>query len=160
MAPASRRVASYLHGRWKSFDDHRPENRNARKGLSVTVTSIQIIEKDGQPAFAVVPIEIWERVRGLVEDLEDVAAFDTALSAHDEFTIPFAVVKAEFAEGVHAVRAWREHRRLTQDQLAQRAGISKAYLSQIEGGKRAGSTATMRKLAAALQVPVRVLLER
>lgn len=126
----------------------------------MTVTGIQIIEKDGQPAFAVVPIEVWERIRGLVEDLDDVAAFDAALSADDEFRIPFAVVKAEFAEGAHPVRAWREHRRLTQDQLAQRAGISKAYLSQIEGGKRAGSTATMRKLAAALQVPVGVLLGR
>jgi len=47
------------------------------------MTSIQIIEKDGQPAFAVVPIEIWERVRGLVEDLEDVAAFDAAMAADD-----------------------------------------------------------------------------
>lgn len=124
------------------------------------MTSIQIIEKDGQPAFAVVPSEIWERVRGLVEDLEDVAASDAAMAAGDGFRIPFAVVKAEFEEGLHPVRAWREHRRLTQDRLAQRAGISKAYLSQIEGGKRAGSTATLRKLAGALQVPVGVLLER
>ncbi|TXL66076.1 helix-turn-helix domain-containing protein [Zeimonas arvi] len=124
------------------------------------MTSIQIIEKDGQPAFAVVPIEIWERVRVLVEDLDDVATFDAALSAHDEFRIPFAVVKAEFEEGLHPVRASREHRRLTQDRLAQRARISKAYLSQIEGGKRAGSTATLRKLAGALQVPAGVLLER
>lgn len=124
------------------------------------MTSIQIIEKDGQPAFAIDPIEIWERVRGLVEDLEDVAAFDAAMAADDGFRIPFAVVKAEFEEGLHPVRAWREHRRLTQDRLAQRAGISKAYLSQIEGGKRAGSTATLRKLAGALQVPVVVLLER
>ena len=124
------------------------------------MTSIQIIEKDGQPAFAVVPSEIWERVRGLVEDLGDVAAFDAAMAAGDGFRIPFAVVKAEFEEGLHPVRAWREHRRLTQDRLAQRAGISKAYLSQIEGGKRAGSTATLRKLAGALQVPVGVLLER
>lgn len=126
----------------------------------IAVTNIPIIEQEGRPAFAVVPIEIWERARGLVEDLEDVAAFDSSMSADDGFRIPFAVVKAEFEKGVHPVRAWREHLRLTQDQLAQQAGISKAYLSQIEGNKRAGSTATMRKLAAALQVPVGVLLER
>jgi len=122
------------------------------------MTKIQILEKDGRPAFAVVPIEIWERVRGLIEDAEDAAAFDSAIAADDGFRIPMSVVKAEFERGMHPVRAWREHRRLQQDQLAQRAGISKAYLSQIESGKRTGSTATMRKLAAALGVPVAVLL--
>ncbi len=122
------------------------------------MTKVQILEKDGRPAFAVVPIEIWERVRELIEDAEDVAAFDTAIAADDGFRIPLAVVKAEIERGMRPVRAWREHRHLSQDRLAQQAGISKAYLSQIESGKRHGSTATMRKLAEALGVPVGVLL--
>lgn len=32
------------------------------------------------------------------------------------------------------IRAWREYRGLTQDQLAERLGISKAQLSRIENG--------------------------
>ncbi len=123
------------------------------------MTRVQILEKDGRPAFAVVPIEIWERVRRLIEDVEDAAAFDAAIAADDGFRIPLSVVKAEFEQGMHAVRAWREHRRLSQAQLARRAGLSKAYLSQIENGKRHGSTATMRRLADALGVPVGVLIE-
>lgn len=123
------------------------------------MTRVQILEKDGRPAFAVVPIEVWERVRELIEDAEDAAAFDAAVAADNGFRIPLSVVKAEFAQQMHPVRAWREHRRLSQDRLARRAGLSKAYLSQIESGKRRGSTATMRKLADALDVPVGVLLE-
>lgn len=122
------------------------------------MTKVQILEKDGRPAFAVVPIEIWERVRELIEDAADAAAFDAAIAADDGFRIPLAVVKAEFEQNLHPVRAWREHRRLSQVRLARQAGISKAYLSQIESGKRHGSTTTMRKLAEALSVPVGVLV--
>lgn len=34
------------------------------------------------------------------------------------------------------IRVWRERRRLTVSALADQAGISQAYLSQIESGKR------------------------
>lgn len=36
----------------------------------------------------------------------------------------------------HFIRAWREHRGLTQEQFAERIGINRAYLSKIETGKR------------------------
>jgi len=36
----------------------------------------------------------------------------------------------------HFLREWRKHRGLTQDQLAERIGINRAYLSKIESGKR------------------------
>lgn len=34
------------------------------------------------------------------------------------------------------LRAWRKHRGYTQDQLAERTGISKGYISQLEIGTR------------------------
>jgi transcriptional regulator with XRE-family HTH domain len=46
---------------------------------------------------------------------------------------------------------------MTQDALATAAGVSKPFVSQIEGGKREGSTATLRKLAAALGVSLDAL---
>src|SRR3546814_3871263 len=52
-------------------------------------------------------------------------------------------------DGENPVRVWREHRGLTVKALAERAGISAAYLSQIEGGQRDGSLDTMRKIAEA-----------
>lgn len=36
----------------------------------------------------------------------------------------------------HFIREWRKYRELTQDQLAERIGINRAYLSKIESGKR------------------------
>ena len=117
---------------------------------------IQIIEHDGKPAFAVVPIDLWERVRENLDDADAVAAYDRAVAQDDGFTIPAAVIRAEL-DGGHPVRAWREHRGLTLQALADAAGVSKPYVSQIEGGKRAGTAATLRKLAKVLLVPLDAL---
>lgn len=122
------------------------------------MTEVQFIEQDGHRAFAVVPIELWDRVKGLLEDLEDEALFEHAKANDDGRRIPAAVLDAELA-GDHPVRAWRNHRRMTQDALAARAGISKPYLSQIETRQRMGTTDAMSKLASVLDVPVDDLIE-
>ena len=43
---------------------------------------------------------------------------------------------------------------MTQQELAAEAGINTAYLSQIETGRRSGSTKTMAALARVLNVSV------
>lgn len=88
---------------------------------------------------------------------EDAAAYQQAVAQDDGARIPLAVMKAEL-EGTHPVRAWREHRGLILQALADAAKLSKPFVSQIEGRKRAGTTATLRKLAAALGLPLAVLL--
>lgn len=121
------------------------------------MTRIQVIERDGAPAFVVLPIELWERVRGLVEDAEDAAALEQAVRDDDGARVPLAVVKAEM-EGAHPVRAWRGYRGLSQEALAAAAGVSKPFISQIEGRKRSGTAATLKKLAKALNVQMEALL--
>ena len=54
--------------------------------------------------------------------------------------------------GDSPVRVWRLHRGLSGQVLAMRAGVSTAYLSQIERRRRPGAFATMAKLAQALGV--------
>lgn len=54
---------------------------------------------------------------------------------------------------------WRRHRRLTQQQLAERAGLPRPNLCAIEQGHREVSLTTLRALALALQVPAGVLVE-
>ena len=120
------------------------------------MSEVQVIEKDGKPAFYVLPAALWERVREAVEDAEDVAAFDRAVASDDGVRFPAAVVHAEGA-GSHPVRAWREHRAMTLQALADAAGVSRPYVSQIESGRRIGTAATLKKLAAALGVPMDVL---
>ncbi len=44
------------------------------------------------------------------------------------------------ADGENPIRVWREYRGMTQAHLAKVAEISVPYLSQLESGKRKGST--------------------
>lgn len=122
------------------------------------MTKVQFIERDGHREFAIVPIELWHRLASLAEDLEDEVTYDEAKAADDGVRIPAAVLDAELA-GAHPVRAWREYRKLTQDGLAAAAGISKPFLSQIENGKRSGTTKVLSALAKALDVSVALLAE-
>lgn len=51
-----------------------------------------------------------------------------------------------------SVRIWRERKGMTQEQLAQKVGLSKSFLSEIENGKKTGSIKTLRAIAAALEI--------
>ncbi len=118
---------------------------------------VQFIEADGRRAFAVVPIELWDKLSAFAEDLDDEALYLDAKAVDDGTRIPGEVAFA-IAAGAHPVKAWREHRGLTQDALAERVGISKPFLSQIETGKRQFGADTLRKLADALGIAADDLL--
>ncbi|MDG2617726.1 helix-turn-helix transcriptional regulator [Thermoleptolyngbya sichuanensis XZ-Cy5] len=120
------------------------------------MTRVQVIEIDGHKAY-LVPADIWERVKEMVEDAEDAADYERAVAQDDGVRFPHEVAFA-MLEGAHLVRAWREYRGMTLQALADAAGISKGCLSQIEVGKRTGTAATLKKLAAALGVPVGALV--
>jgi len=113
--------------------------------------SVQVIEKDGKPEWAVIPYEEYERLMEEAEMLQDVRAYDEAKKAiaEGEELIPSEVTYA-ILDGLNPVRVWREHRGLTQQQLAKAVGISVPYLSQIELGKRRGSAEVLAAIAKAL----------
>ena len=117
---------------------------------------VQIIEFDGKPAFAVVPIALWRTLAEHLEDAEDAAAFDRARAQDDGTRIPHSIVQAEL-DGLHPVRAWREHRGMTQAALAGAAGVSRAFICQIEAGERTGSMDTLAAIARALDVSLDLL---
>ena len=121
------------------------------------MTEVQVIQKDGKPAFYVVPADIWDKVRSVIEDADDVAAFDRAVANDDGDRIPAEVAFA-IAGGANPVKAWREHRGFSQEALADAAGLSKPFISQIERGKRSGTTETLKKLAAALSAHLDTLV--
>ena len=110
--------------------------------------SVQVIEKDGKPEWAVIPYDEYERLLEETEMLYDVRAYDEAKRtiAEGEELIPSEVTYA-IVDGVNPVRVWREHRGLTQAELAEAAGISVPYLSQIESGKRRGSAKVLAAIA-------------
>ena len=87
--------------------------------------------------------------------LRDIRAYDEAKKAVDEGEelVPSEVIYA-ILDGQNPVRVWREYRGLTQQQLAGAAGISVPYVSQIESGKRKGTTGVLAAIASALHLTV------
>ena len=84
-------------------------------------------------------------------DIDAVHRFNARLAAGEEELLPATLVNV-ILDGANPVRAWREHRGLTISALANAAGVTPAYVSQIESGKREGTIGTLRKIAAALNV--------
>jgi DNA-binding XRE family transcriptional regulator len=110
----------------------------------------QIIKKGGKPAFVVIPIEEWRRIEATLENRADTAAVRAFLKSPTE-TFPDAVVAA-ILDGTHPIKAIREHRGMTQVELAQVCGTSSVYVSQIERGKRRPGRRLLAKLGKALGV--------
>lgn len=117
--------------------------------------TVQIINKDGRPEWAVIPYDEYIRLKEEAEMLQDVADYDAAMEALEqgEELIPSEVTFA-ILDGENPIRVWRNFRELTQQELADRAGISKPYLSQIETGKRTGTAEVLATIAVALGVTI------
>jgi ribosome-binding protein aMBF1 (putative translation factor) len=86
-----------------------------------------------------------------VADAVQIRAAEARVAAGEDEYVPIELTKRLMA-GEVPVRVWREHRGLSARAVAARAGISAAYLSQIETGKKPGSFDAMAKLARALGV--------
>jgi transcriptional regulator with XRE-family HTH domain len=65
---------------------------------------------------------------------------------------------ALLASIAESLRAARDRAGYTLDQLAERAGLSKAYLSRLESAERQPSLATLITLSRVLGIPINVLL--
>lgn len=118
--------------------------------------NVQTIDRNGKPEYVVLA---WADYQALLEAAEDAIdgvlldAFGKRLVAGEEETIPDRVVSA-LLDGTHPIKVWREYRGLTQNDLATKVGISKAYLCQIETGKREGAIKTLHSIATALGITV------
>ena len=118
------------------------------------MSKLQIIETPQGERMAVLPIADYERLREAAETLADIAAAEDVLRKLE--TGEEELIPAEFGDriidGESPVRVWREYRGLKARELAEAAGISQSYLSQIESGEREGTFDTMRRIAEALRV--------
>jgi DNA-binding XRE family transcriptional regulator len=118
--------------------------------------SVQIIERNGKPEWAVVPYEVYLRLVEQAEMLQDIHDYDSvkaALEHGDEELVPSQIVYT-ILDGENPIKVWRDYRGLSQQELAETVGISVPYLSQLETGKRKGSLVVLAKIAKALGVPL------
>jgi ribosome-binding protein aMBF1 (putative translation factor) len=107
----------------------------------------------------------WLRLLQELEDAEDRAAvrerrtreelLGKDAARRDYLTAAEAL---RLIDGESPVRIWREKRGLSQRGLAHAASVSSSYLAEIETGRKPGSAAALRQLAAVLQVPAEDLV--
>ena len=108
--------------------------------------SHQIIKKDGKPIFVLVP---WE----------EYAEYMTPQQRKDEKKVyfPHEVVELHAIEEKSLVRAWREYKKLSQKQVAQRMNITQGAYSQMERPNAKLRKPTLKKIAKALEVEIEQL---
>ena len=86
------------------------------------------------------------------EDALDRQACDEALRADEElFPAPMA---RRMVEGESPIRVFRQYRGLTQQALADAAGVSKTTICEMETGRKNGSVKTLARIARALDVDI------
>ncbi|HEN8798949.1 TPA: helix-turn-helix transcriptional regulator [Pseudomonas putida] len=98
---------------------------------------IQVISRDGQPEYAVVP---WEQYQALLKAAGQApaeAVVGEAASSVAEAPLP----------GFSEVGQIRQAKGIAPEQLARNVGVSPAYLAMIESGERQPDAAIRRALA-------------
>jgi DNA-binding XRE family transcriptional regulator/antitoxin (DNA-binding transcriptional repressor) of toxin-antitoxin stability system len=149
--------------------------RRLPKALRDRHDDVDVILHDGKLDARLVPLARFDAAfKAAIADAEDEIL---AAGAHDTWErekaarsreqarrdapvakgIPAEVVKAELA-GVHPIAAWRRHLGMTQVELAEAAGIGRAYLANLERDAKNGSVETLAKVARALGCLVEDLL--
>jgi ribosome-binding protein aMBF1 (putative translation factor) len=127
----------------------------------------QIIRTEGGEELVVIPLSEYEELQRRADDNdaeEDewarrvIAESDAAIARGDDVLLPLEVWRS-IDRGDSAVRVLRKHRGLTQAELAAKTSITQAFLSEIERGRKVGTTDTLKSLGKALAVPLSVLVE-
>ncbi len=122
--------------------------------------SVQIIEKNGKPEWAVIPFSEYKKIQEALEDAEDIQDIERnvkAIQEGKEITVPGEVTFAVL-DGISPIRAWREYKKIKMNELAKKVGISAAYLSQIENGKRNPTIDSLKIIAKGLDIEVEMLI--
>ena len=122
--------------------------------------NIQIIEKNGKPEWAVIPYKDYQEFYEAYEDAEDIKDIETNLKTvqdGQEIPIPGEITFA-ILDGTSPIRAWRKYQQIKMNELAQKVGVSPAYLSQIENNKRNPAIHTLKAIAKELNIEVEMLI--
>ena len=110
-------------------------------------TDPQIISHNGKPAFAVIP---WNEYQELIHKQME--------SDESDVWFPNEVVKAN-VRGDSLIKAWREYLKLTQAELAAKAGMKQSAMARLESNSVNPRKATLAKLAEAMGINIEQLID-
>ena len=103
-----------------------------------------------------IPVEEYAALQAARDDLADLQVYGHAkagLARGEDEVVPAEVARRLIEEN-SPLRVWREYRALTQQALADAAGVNRVQIAEIEAGRKSGSVKTVRKLARALGVSI------
>lgn len=86
-----------------------------------------------------------------LEDLLAVKAYEARIARGEETRVPAEFVD-RLIDGESPIRVWRDFRGLSAKELAAEAGISAAYISEMETGKKEGSLSVLKAIAKVLRI--------
>jgi hypothetical protein len=93
---------------------------------------------------------------------EDLGTARLIARARKEIAAGMPLIPKEVADriagGENALRVLREWRGKTQLSIAHKNNIGQGYISDLEKGRRKGTTAALKKIADALQVPLDLII--
>jgi len=118
----------------------------------------QIIKTPGGEEMVVIPKAEYEALLkaadDALEDAADAAIYD-ARKAELAMAEPFpAELSMAILRGDSRLKALRKWRGLTQNELAEKVGVTQGFLSDLEARRRTPSAETIAKLGEALAVPL------
>lgn len=103
-----------------------------------------------------IPKNEYLRLKAIEEDMSDLHSAAEVLErikAGAEELIPSVVID-RLLTGDVPLKVWREHRQLSQAELARQSGVNRIQIIDIEAGRKTGSAGTLKKLATALQIDI------
>ena len=124
--------------------------------MRVPADDIQIITTPSGEELVVMPLARYEALTAPYdEDEDDAAIYDQRKAELNPSASHFPeAISAFMLDGNTRLKAIRRWRDVTQNQLSSETGLAQGYLSDLETGRRAGSSEALKIIAGALDVPV------
>jgi len=120
-------------------------------------------KKTEKGEIAILPRKEYEALTAKAAEAdEDIGSARLVARARKEIAagaplIPKKIVD-RIANGENPLRVLREWRDMTQLELSSKADIGQGYMSDLESGRRKGTTTALKKIATAMNVPLDLIV--
>ncbi len=120
-------------------------------------------KKTDKGEIAILPRKEYEALAAKAAEAdEDIGTARLVARARKEIAagaplIPKMIVD-RIANGENSLRVLREWRDMTQLELSSKTDVGQGYISDLENGRRKGTTAALKKIAGAMNVPLDLLV--
>jgi ribosome-binding protein aMBF1 (putative translation factor) len=112
---------------------------------------------------AILPRKDYEALAAKAQEVEeDIGTARLVARARKEIAAGLPLIPKEIVNriiaGENALRVLREWRGKTQLDISHKTNIGQGYISDLESGRRKGTTAALKKIADALKVPLDLIV--